>query len=370
MLARIPDMNYEYRADPNVSTLAQEVEMGDCVVFSGAGISIPSGLPSWPDLQQMMKSKAQLRYEYSALRTADCCRQVLGNQIFSKMLVETVKKARRPNEIHQKIADLPAKIFATSNFDVLLERAIRDAGEEPRVLSLNESTPWLHIPDSPSEPYVLKIHGCVDRCRDSLMISEEDFLLFATKYHDVVKGLHEVLARHSILFLGYSLSDWDLLNVLQQSRHDLDDDVPNRYFVGFSLELPMRRFLEQRYKMRVFDLELLNRVAPVDKTKALIQFLDDLIARFRIPRWLTDMIAGLGGRVDERASLDATVISLFPGFDVSAAVRLAVRIQAEQGIAVPVEPLATRGMTLRELLQVINEAEQEPPRTVGGAPNA
>ncbi|MGI5400566.1 SIR2 family NAD-dependent protein deacylase [Streptomyces sp. CA-135486] len=348
-----------YRDDPDLSVLAAELEHGKCIVFAGAGVSIPSGLPSWPELQRTMKSRAQLRNDYSALRVADCCRQVLGNRTFNEMLAESVGRAGRPGALHRKIAELPVKLFATSNYDTLLERAIRDGtGTDPRILSLSEQSQWLYIPEQPVEPWVLKVHGCVDRCRDLLVISEEDYLSFATTYSHVAKGLHELFARHPVLFLGYSLGDWDVLNVLHHSRLSLNEDVPNRYFVGFGMELPEKRFLEQRYRLRVFDLEGPHRAGHVDKTAALLQFLDDVIERFRIPVWLRDIIVGLGGRVEERGALDASVVSLFPDFDVSAAVRLAVRIKAKRSIDIPVEPLAADGMTLRGLLRIINQAEE------------
>lgn len=366
-------MNY---SDPNLGMLATEIEYGNCAVFVGAGVSIPSGLPSWSQLGETMRAAARLSNNYGNLRVADCCRQVLGGRTFASLMEAEVNKATEPSAIHRRIAGLPVNIFATTNYDIHLESALREAKKvEPRVLSLDDTTAWLYLPDHPSEPWVMKLHGCIRRTRDRLVISEEDFLSFSACYPNIVQGMREVLARHPVLFIGYSLSDWDLLNILYNLRHQMGEDIPNRYFVGFDLELPERRFLEQRYGLRIFDLAddaartpPANPGLPVrgnqgeeifaDKTGAVIRFLDRVVDRFRVPPWLRACITELGGHVRARPGLiDEPLASLFPGFDVTVMMRLVVRVQWLRGIALPMERLASHDVTIGEFVDLVHRAE-------------
>ncbi|BCY11304.1 SIR2 family protein [Actinoplanes sp. L3-i22] len=342
-------MAEDYTQDPNLTVLAQEIETGKCVVFLGAGISIAAGLPSWADLVRLMRARARLTREYSNLRTADLCRQVLGARAFTELIAKEIGRVRDPGILHTKISQLPVSLFATTNFDQLLERSLRTTrGADPRVLSLHEPGPWRYIPESPAEPWVLKVHGCIGHSRDRLILSEDDLLSFSTAYEQVERGLGELLARRPVLFLGYSLTDWDLLNALHQLRFRLGDDTPNGYFVGYGLELPERRFLEQRYGLRTFDVAGNHAT---DQTAAWAQFLDDVMEHFQIPLWIRRLATELGGHVDGRPGiLDDPLTTIFPDFDVTAASRFIVRVQWELGVDLPIEKIIGEALTIREFL--------------------
>jgi hypothetical protein len=345
--------------DPNLSVLAHEIETGACVLFLGAGISVAAGLPSWADLVHLMRTKARLRREYSHLRTADLCRQVLGVRTFNNMIAQEIGTIREPGVLHTKLSLLPVHLFATTNFDQLLEQSLRTIRKtDPRVLALDDVRPWRYIPETPVEPWVMKIHGCIGHSRDRLILSEEDFLSFSTKYDQVERGLGELLARRPVLFVGYSLADWDLLNALQQLRHKLGNDTPNRYFVGFDFELPERRFLEQRYELRTFDI---GGAGTTDKTAALARFLDDVMEHFQIPLWIRRLATELGGHIDGRPGiLDDPLIGIFPDFDVTAVSRFVVRVQWELGVDLPFDKIVSEPTTIREFL-ALTRAEQTAP---------
>jgi hypothetical protein len=141
-------------------------------------------------------------------------------------------------------------LIVTTNYDDLMERALREAGQPYDVVAYvavgEQLGKFLHWPpaggtppatapvliERPNEyhgfaleerPVVLKIHGAIDRAlsgeRDSFVITEDHYIEYLT--HTDVSNLIPVtllnkLTRSNILFLGYSLSDWNLRAILHR----------------------------------------------------------------------------------------------------------------------------------------------------------
>lgn len=166
----------------------------------------------------------------------------------------------RPSPLHVLLAELPSvlarrsrlarpPLFVTTNYDDLLELALAEAGVEfDLVVYLAEGkhagklahrapggglepiiTPisqYLDV-DPNNRTVVLKIHGFVDRHadepRDSFVITEDHYISYLTRL-DLDKLLPlKVLTRLQnchLLFLGYSLSDWNLRAMLYQLSAD------------------------------------------------------------------------------------------------------------------------------------------------------
>jgi hypothetical protein len=128
------------------------------------------------------------------------------------------------------------KLLVTTNYDDALEQAFRDAGVEFDIVYYwakpNRPGKFKHVTHdgkletikdhtgpfrfNPSRrPVILKIHGTVDRARernDCYVISENDYIAYLAG--DLEKLLPSNIARvmraSRFLFLGYSLSDWNL----------------------------------------------------------------------------------------------------------------------------------------------------------------
>jgi hypothetical protein len=131
-------------------------------------------------------------------------------------------------------------LIVTTNYDDALERALTAAGEECDVVWYAADGPfrglfwrWDNWPAGPppEEPVadpgsctdltterrtvVLKIHGAIDRTdpeRDSFVITEDHYIDYLTKtdLKRIPVMLAKTLRTTSFLFLGYSLSDWNM----------------------------------------------------------------------------------------------------------------------------------------------------------------
>ena len=163
-----------------------------------------------------------------------------------------------PTPIHRFFAALPPllrergvphQLLVTTSYDLALEAAFLDAGEEFDVVSYIAAGPqrgkFCHIrPDGTGRvidlpntyaaelsldkrTVILKLHGQVDRGPDreweSFVITEDDYIDYLS-HSDVAAavpvGLAAKLRRSHFLFLGYTMADWNLRVVLNRLWSD------------------------------------------------------------------------------------------------------------------------------------------------------
>jgi hypothetical protein len=149
--------------------------------------------------------------------------------------------ASLPERLRQKGYRSPNLLIVTTNYDMLMERALTDAGEPFEVLSyLTAENKFLHhklsgdvrIIEVPNEydeisldrcSLVVKAYGGLeprDSPRDdSFVITEDDYISYLTNSDLgllMPVPLVARLRRSNLLFLGYSLSGWNTRVALHQ----------------------------------------------------------------------------------------------------------------------------------------------------------
>ena len=159
-----------------------------------------------------------------------------------------------PTPLHQLLATLPGvlrhqgysqpyQLIVTTNYDDVLERAFRAAGEPfdlgTYIAEGDDRGKFLHqfptgetmLVEKPNEyralsleerSVILKIHGAVDRAnpeRDSYVITEDHYIDYLTRTdisNLIPVRLAAKLRKSHFLFLGYGLRDWNLRVILHR----------------------------------------------------------------------------------------------------------------------------------------------------------
>jgi len=119
---------------------------------------------------------------------------------------ESEGDGRKPTKAHRAIAQLvkdgAVKVVLTTNFDRLLENALRDVGIEPAVItdehSLAGATPLTH-----SACTIIKLHGDY---LDTRIKNTEDEL--AAYHPDIDRLLDRIFDEYGLLVVGWS-GEWD-----------------------------------------------------------------------------------------------------------------------------------------------------------------
>jgi hypothetical protein len=199
------------QADTFVGDLTTSLSRGDVVLFIGAGLSIGAGLPGWGALVRPLAEAVGYRLPAEdQFITADHLltglqhyenqrgRQNLIQHLCDKLDTTTVD----PTPVHQVIASLPVHILFTTNYDDLIEQALRQARHRHNVItSESQLALW-----SEEHAQVIKLCGSLDRA-DSIIITKSDFNTYSSTHARLTDRLRTVLEIKTALFLGYSLQD-------------------------------------------------------------------------------------------------------------------------------------------------------------------
>jgi DNA-binding SARP family transcriptional activator len=162
--------------------------------------------------------------------------------------------AVEPGPLHRFLARLPPllrehgaphQLIVTTNYDLALEKAFEEAGEELDIVAYvatgqHRGRFWHRAPGAPPRPIdvpntyateldvarrtiLLKLHGAVDplpeREWESFVITEDDYIdyLGRSELTAVVPvSLAARLRRSHFLFLGYEMADWNLRLILNR----------------------------------------------------------------------------------------------------------------------------------------------------------
>ncbi len=196
------------------------------VIFVGSGVSINSGILSWKEL--IKRIAKELRYE----KCLSCSHKDLNcpkNNCFIKEDYSRAEYLRIPeyyyqkdkttyenfiknnmdckkksNPIDEEILEILPKHIITTNFDHLLETT----------KSINTKFYTIIREDSDllkpaSGQYIVKMHGDIDNIQ-KMVLKESDYINYEQDHPLISTFLRSLLFNHTILFLGYSLNDYNL----------------------------------------------------------------------------------------------------------------------------------------------------------------
>ena len=187
-------------------------------VFMGAGISIPSGAPSWKALlaelavlagysEQDRKYLAELDY----LDQPTILEEDMG-QDFKKGVAKILKRTSRFTPVHSLIRSLQCPCV-TTNYDCLFEQAGESVGE------FIYSLPWnMHeIKEEATKQSLLKLHGCVKNS-DSIVLSRKDYMRYPDTRQALRGCLHSMFMTSDVLFAGFSMTDDNVHKIIDDVR--------------------------------------------------------------------------------------------------------------------------------------------------------
>lgn len=174
---------------------------------------------------------------------------------------------------------LPHQLLVTTSYDLALEQALLDAGEEFDVVSYVASgrdrgrfchrdadgtTRVVEIPNTyvaelslDRRTVVLKLHGGIDAERESFVVTEDDYIAYLART-DVLGAVPVALAatlrRSHFLFLGYGMREWSLRLVLD--RISAGEPLAYRSWAVLPQARPLERQFWQARDVDLVEVEL------------------------------------------------------------------------------------------------------------------
>jgi len=210
-----------------VDTYVEAVRDQNAAVLAGAGLSIPAGFVDWKGLLREIASDVGLDVdrEDDLITVAQYHHNKLGRHKINQAIVNEFAVRAVLTENHKILASLPIRTFWTTNYDSLIEQALRSAGKTADIKATVENlTTTAHGRDA----VVYKMHGDVSQ-PDKAVVTREDYELYSTTRQLFSTALQGDLVSKTFLFLGFSFNDPNLSYILGHIRALLGTNVRHHY---------------------------------------------------------------------------------------------------------------------------------------------
>lgn len=201
-------------------TIRKAIENNKLAIFVGSAVSYDSDLPSWADLIGLMKGALENPRTDDYLKIAEHYYLQYGRNTYYSKINEFFPTGSQPNLLHELLLKLKPQHIVTTNWDNLLEKSITNAGDLYfRVASDHE------LASSPSSQLLIKMHG--DLTHRNIIFKESDYLAYSDKFPLIENFIKSLFSTHVVLFVGYSISDYNLNQILSWIRNRTQDAPPS-----------------------------------------------------------------------------------------------------------------------------------------------
>jgi SIR2-like domain len=244
-------------------TLVESIMSTRCTPFIGAGVAAPP-LPLGRDLARQLAEdyRYPLTDTFNLPRVAQYVSIIRSSGFLKRKIVreftdqqnDYYKTSGDQAPTNYKIlADLRQTTYITTNYDGFLQRALKAADRSPVVETCRWNDQlWDMLGDYPDheptqeEPILFHLHG--ELAHDlSILITEDDYIDFTVTMavrgsHDISQSalwsqIREALGYTTLLFIGYSLEDWNFRVMLKYLTRQ-QGIISNPTSLSMSIQLP------------------------------------------------------------------------------------------------------------------------------------
>lgn len=269
--------------------LVGHVAQQNSIAFVGAGLSAGLGLPGWPQLIRQMidwcesqgislPNKADIEYlldnKKDLLAAANALRAKMGDDKYRQFLSEVfLRPDLEPTEVHEILAKIPFVAAATTNYDSLVEDGYRKVhpGQSFEVFA-HDDHEQLGTALNAKKYFVLKAHGTVERPETIILDSKDyDRLFFKSKGYRTF--LRAMFLHRTVLFLGFSMTDPELLFLLRELKAIFDGHTPTHYAL---VEVSQTRQIEWEQFEEEHGVKIIPYIRSADDHPEVKSFLNEL----------------------------------------------------------------------------------------------
>ena len=242
-----------------IRLLREKANNNKLIAFVGAGVSCNvEGLPDWNTLvEKMAESIKYTKCSVCKRKTRDChetCKlkdsysadeylkipQYVYNKskkLYRQVLLDNIRDMDVNAPLSNAIVELEPAHIITTNYDKLIENCESAKQDNFEVIISDKD-----LLDSEKNKYIIKMHGDVEY-PDTIVLKEADYLEYSQKHVLIEMFVKSLLADHTILFLGYSLNDYNIkliiswINYIRMQNKALKADKKFGYIVVDSAKM-------------------------------------------------------------------------------------------------------------------------------------
>lgn len=217
-------MNKQY-----IDFLAKELIREKLIIFVGAGASIDSKLPSWNGLVRKFAQELGIDKEWfnvdETLVIPEIYYKRFGKVPYYEILEEIFSKKYEPNSIHKALEKLNVNYLITTNFDALIEETVNE-NYDYDIIKKDED-----LAHSSKSKMIIKMHGDLDN--KNIILRKSEFGEYEKRFPLISTFIKGLFTANTILFIGYSLNDPNVKNIMSWIKNILNEDFRKVYLVEY-----------------------------------------------------------------------------------------------------------------------------------------
>ncbi|MCO6505673.1 MAG: SIR2 family protein [Snodgrassella sp.] len=215
-----------------IKELVGELSANNLAIFAGAGLSVAAGFMDWKSLLQGLAEEINLNIDKEENDLVSLVQYYVnsksGNRskINDLILNEFSQKATL-TENHKILARLPIDTFWTTNYDPMIETALKDAG---KIVDVKHCVEQLPVSIYKRDVVVYKMHGDASLPKQTILI-KDDYEKFHLTRNDFFNALRGDLLTKRFLFLGFSFSDPNIDYILCRIRASYSENQKEHFCI-------------------------------------------------------------------------------------------------------------------------------------------
>lgn len=238
-----------------VSDLAEN----NAAIFAGAGMSREAGFVNWSELLRDIADDLGLSVdkEHDLISLAQYhVNTNKGKAKINRKILEEFAEEAESSPVHKILAKLPITTYWTTNYDTLIENALKEAN---KVVDVKHQPKQLANTRPKRDVVVYKMHGDVHHPGDAI-ITKQQYESYHKTHEHFITALSGDLISKTFLFIGFSFTDPNLDYVLSRLNIQFGSDTRQHYcFIkerkqGKNEDEEMFRYEKRKQTLMVEDL--------------------------------------------------------------------------------------------------------------------
>lgn len=240
-----------------IKSYVRDLQSDSAAIFAGAGLSKAVGYVDWrellADIAQELGLDIKLEHDLIAVAQYHVNHRGGNSDGVAKKILQEFTEQAEPSEVHRVIARLPVGTYWTTNYDTLIEDALRAAF---RVADVKHKIQQLTSTKPKRDAVVYKMHGDVSDSQSAVLYKAQ-YERYHVEQAPFITALLGDLVSKTFLFIGFSFSDPNLDYVLSR-LHIYGNTKRTHYCIMKAVVAndPKDQALEERrQELRVNDLK-------------------------------------------------------------------------------------------------------------------
>ena len=233
-----------------IERYVKEIKENNAAMFLGAGFSKSSGFVDWKGLLKDVALELELNIdkESDLVSLAQYhCNRNRNRSVINDIIFEEFSQNKGISENHRILARLPIFTYWTTNYDSLIEDALKDI---QKVVDIKYTNKHLSITKLCRDAIVYKMHGDKSSPDDTIIV-KDDYEQYYRKHAPFITALNGDLISKTFLFIGFSFVDPNIDYILSRMRIEYGEGCMRQHYAL------MRKIKESDYKSNE-DFEYAN----------------------------------------------------------------------------------------------------------------